>query len=145
MRGALGRVIVLAALVLLLPGCGLGNFLPAWQFYRNQAAFRQAAAAILTGEDCERPAGVLAVDVWHRQGKSGAEIVDFSLCGWGLGPATSYWGIYTTTDGGPAGFQGASMSLREEEGGWAWREEDGDNAYVTVQVAPGWYCYRMDF
>lgn len=66
--------------------------------------------------------------------------------GWGLGSSTRYWGVYYTTDGQPAGFQGTDMELTEDASGqYFWREPGGDNSYQTWQLGEGWYGYLMEF
>ena len=86
------------------------------------------------------------MSLWTSQTDGSALAADFSVGGWGMGSQTDYWGIYTTTDGGPAGFQGTDMALAERSDGvWTWREEQGDNTYETRRIAPGWYSYRVHF
>ena len=63
-----------------------------------------------------------------------------------MGSSTSYWGIYCTIDGRPAGFQGTGMALTEETPGvFSWQEAKGDNAYQTWELDEGWYGYLMKF
>lgn len=115
-------------------------------FASGEEGYVRAAEAALAEEPVSEQdlRGVWSLNVWPC-GRGGAKMVDFFVDGRGMGSQTSYWGFYTTTDGLPAGFQGADMALTPEEGGWSWREEHGDNAYFTCLLAPGWYYYRMEF
>ena len=118
----------------------------AWLYRAQEDTFAQAAEAALTGEAGKKPFGVAEVGLRPSQPAGSALAADFSVGGWGIGSQTDYWGIYTTTDGGPAGFQGTDMALAEtEDGVWTWREEQGDNTYETRRIAPGWYSYRVRF
>ena len=63
-----------------------------------------------------------------------------------MGSFTSYWGVCTTTDGRPAGWQGTDMALTEDVPGvFSWQEAKGDNAYQTWELDEGWYGYLMKF
>ncbi len=118
----------------------------AWLYRAQEDAFAQAAEAALTGKAGKKPFGVAEVSLWTSQTDGSALAADFSVGGWGIGSQTDYWGIYTTTDGGPAGFQGTDMALTERSDGvWTWREEQGDNTYETRRIAPDWYSYRVHF
>lgn len=115
-------------------------------FHRQQAAFARTAEAALAGESWQVPGGVQAVSVWPCVDRPGAELVEFTLGGWGLGSQTDYWAVYTTTDGLPAGFQGTEMALTETAPGqFSWQEAAGDNRYRTWSLAPGWFGCRMHF
>lgn len=112
---------------------------------RNRDAFERTAEAALAGEGWKEPVGVRYLNVWPCQGREGVEQVEFDLGGWGIGSQTDYWGLYTTTDGQPAGFQGTEMDLTAGEDAFTWTEESGDNTYYTREIAPGWWYYRMHF
>ena len=90
--------------------------------------------------------GVRSLNVWPKDGAEDVLIADFALGGWGMGSFTSYWGVCTTTDGRPAGWQGTDMALTEDVPGvFSWQEAKGDNAYQTWELDEGWYGYLMKF
>jgi len=104
--------------------------------------YTQAAEAVLDNKPYKNLPGVRYVNVWP----CGEErMVEYHMGGGGLGSSTHYWGVYTTTDGKPFGWQGMELPLTAEGGGWIWQEDGGDNAYYTRELLPGWYYYRMEF
>ena len=108
-----------------------------------EKAYTRAAEAELAGEPRKVLRSVRSVNVWPCGGE---RMVDFALGGGGLGSSTRYWGIYTTTDGKPCGWQGTDIPLTPiEESVWVWQEPEGDNAYYTCLLLPDWYYYRMEF
>ena len=116
------------------------------QFEAHRAAFRETAEAALAEEPWKNVPGVRNLNVWPKEGTENVEMADFTTGAWGLGASTCYWGIYCTTDGEPAGFQGTNMELTEEAPGqYSWREADGDNSYQTWELDEGWYGYLMEF
>ena len=111
-----------------------------------QDRYAAAAEAALAGDPWRDVPGVRALNVWPKDGAEDVLIADFALGSWGMGSSTSYWGVCTTTDGRPAGFQGMDMTLTEEAPGvFSWREAEGDNAYQTWELDEGWYGYLMKF
>ena len=116
------------------------------QFAAHRAAFEATAEAALAGGPWEDVPGVRELDVWPQEGAGGVEPGGFSPGGWGAGSSPPSLGIYCTTDGGPAGFQGTDMVLTEDAvGEYSWQEEDGDNHYKTWCLEDGWYGYLMEF
>ena len=116
------------------------------QFSAHRAAFADTAEAVLAGEPWKDVPGVRNVNVWPKEGTENVELADFTTGAWGLGSSTRYWGIYCTTDGGPAGFQGTDMELTEDAPGqFSWQETGGDNFYQTWELDDGWYGYLMKF
>ncbi len=116
------------------------------QFESHQRAFAETAAAALAEEPWKDVPGVWNVNVWTKEGAEDVLVADFTTGGWGLGSSTRYWGVYYTTDGQPAGFQGTDMELTEDASGqYFWREPGGDNSYQTWQLGEGWYGYLMEF
>lgn len=116
------------------------------QFAAHRAAFETAAEAVLAEKPWKDIRGVHSVNVWPKEGANDVQMADFATGGWGFGSATSYWGIYQTTDGAPAGFQGTDMVLTEDAAGeYSWQEEGGDNRYKTWCLGDGWYGYLMEF
>lgn len=111
-----------------------------------QDRYAVTAEAALAGKPWRDVPGVRSLNVWPKAGEEDVLIADFALGGWGIGSSTSYWGVCTTTDGRPAGFQGMDMTLTEEAPGvFSWREAEGDNAYQTWELDEGWYGYLMKF
>lgn len=109
-----------------------------------QDRYAAAAEAALAGEPWRDVPGVRSLNTRTWAGE--IRVADFALGGWGMGSSTSYWGIYCTIDGRPAGFQGTGMALTEEAPGvFSWREAEGDNAYQTWELDEGWYGYLMKF
>lgn len=111
-----------------------------------QDQYAVTAEAALAGEPWQDVPGVRSLNVWPKAGEEDVLIVDFALGSWGMGSSTSYWGVCTTTGGRPAGWQGTDVALTEDAPGvFSWREAEGDNAYQTWELAPGWYGYLMEF
>ena len=109
-----------------------------------QDRYAAAAEAALAGDPWEDVPGVWSLNTRTWAGE--IRVADFALGGWGMGSSTSYWGIYCTIDGRPAGFQGTDMTLTEEVPGvFSWQEAKGDNAYQTWELDEGWYGYLMKF
>ena len=116
------------------------------QLATHRAAFEATAEAALAGEPWKNVPSVRNLNVWPKEGAEDVELADFTTGAWGLGASTRYWGIYRTTDGGPAGFQGTDMALAEDAAGeYSWQEEGGDNRYQTWCLGDGWYGYLMEF
>ena len=116
------------------------------QLAAHRTAFAETAEAALAGEPWKNVPGVRNVNVWPKEGAEDVQLADFTTGAWGLGASTCYWGVYCTTDGGPAGFQGTDMALTEDAvGEYSWQEEGGDNRYQTWCLGDGWYGYLMEF
>ena len=114
-------------------------------FRLEQEWFEETAASMLAFSSYRNVPGVHSINLWPCQSRPGERVVQFSMGGWGFGPATGYVGMYTTTDGKPADFQGADVILKPEGDGYTWQEEKGDNTYYTEEVLPGWFYYRATF
>lgn len=145
-KGRIALAVIAAAAVCLAAAWCLTDPMDrsAWLYLAQEDAFARAAEAALAGEPWKKPAGVAEVSLWTSQEDGTVVAAAFFMGGWGIGPQTDYWGVYTT-GGGPVGFQGTDMALTEGPNGWTWREETGDNTYETRQIAPGWYSYRAHF
>ena len=148
-RWILGCAGVVLALLLILGLWWLHGGPRLWtqrQFAPHRVAFEATAEAALAGEPWKDVPGVRNLNVWPKEGAEDVQLADFTTGAWGLGSSTLYWGIYCTTDGGPAGFQGTDMVLTEDAvGEYSWQEEDGDNHYKTWCLEDGWYGYLMEF
>ena len=110
-----------------------------------QERFEKTANSMLDFSSYGNIPGVRHINVWPCQSRSGERIVQFSMGDWGFGPATGCDGVYTTTDGEPADFQGSDVVLMPQGDGFFWQEENGDNTYYTEEIAPGWFYYRATF
>ena len=148
-RWILGGLAAALAVLLALGGWWFRGGPQLWtqrQFSAHRAAFADTAEAVLAGEPWKDVPGVRNVNVWPKEGTENVELADFTTGAWGLGSSTRYWGIYCTTDGGPAGFQGTDMELTEAAPGqFSWQETGGDNFYQTWELDDGWYGYLMKF
>ncbi len=148
-RWILGGLAAALAVLLALGGWWFRGGPQLWtqrQFSAHRAAFADTAEAVLAGEPWKDVPGVRNVNVWPKEGTENVELADFTTGAWGLGSSTRYWGIYCTTDGGPAGFQGTDMELTEDAPGqFSWQETGGDNFYQTWELDDGWYGYLMKF
>ena len=108
-----------------------------------QRPYAQSAESLFRNRSYKVLPGVRYVNVWTCGETLQAE---YHMGGGGFGASTYYWGIYTTTDGEPCGWQGAELPLTLiEDGAWFWQEESSDNMYYTCELLPGWYYYRMEF
>ena len=137
----LGAVLLILGAWWLLGGSRLWTEL---SFRLWQDRYAAAAEAALAGDPWEDVHGVWSLNTRTWAGE--IRVADFALGGWGMGSSTSYWGIYCTIDGRPAGFQGTGMALTEEAPGvFSWQEAEGDNAYQTWELDEGWYGYLMKF
>ena len=114
-------------------------------FRLQQQRFEEAAESMLDFSSYKNIPGVGHINVWPCQSRSGERIVQFSMGGWGLGSGTGYVGVYTTTDGEPADFEGADVKLSPKGDGFFWQEKHGDNTYYTEEIVPGWFYYRATF
>lgn len=74
-----------------------------------------------------------------------AEIVDFAVGSSGFSSATSYTGFYYSPEDVPLGFQGAVLDLTENDQGWTWQQEDGDNHQTIEKICDHWYWYKASF
>ena len=148
-RWILGGLAAALAVLLALGGWWFRGGPQLWtqlQFSAHRAAFADTAEAVLAGEPWKDVPGVRNVNVWPKEGTENVELADFTTGAWGLGSSTRYWGLYCTTDGGPAGFQGTDMELTEDAPGqFSWQETGGDNFYQTWELDDGWYGYLMKF
>ena len=148
-RWILGGLAAALALLLVLGAWWLNGGPQLWtqrQFSAHRVAFADTAEAALAGEPWKNVPGVRNVNVWPKAGTEDVELADFTTGAWGLGSSTRYWGIYCTTDGGPAGFQGTDIELTEDAPGqFSWQETGGDNSYQTWELDDGWYGYLMEF
>ena len=115
---------------------------------RGEALSRAAEAALSPGEGV-KTRDLLGTrrhyNVWPVGPDASAQMVQFSVGANGFGSETSYWGIYTTTDGQPAGWPEPDMPLVPEGDGFFWQEENGDNTYYTEKINDVWWYYRATF
>ncbi len=135
--------LLIAALVIGLP-IGVFRFWgsPAWASLLvrlQREKFDAAADALLAGENPEAPFGVI------EQYVAEGGVVTFDLGAWGIGPATSYWGVYRALS--PAGYaiMGDNVDLSPDGGGWSWQDPSGDNKCYTQAVADRWWYWRAWF
>ena len=92
-------------------------------------------------EDLPLPGLVQEVSLWPVG--EGA-FVEFACHGWGLAPASSYYGFYYSPQG-PQAYQSAKeMSLTEDGEGWSWQGE-GDNHGYTQEIGQDFYYYEAHF
>ena len=99
--------------------------------------FDAAADAVLAGEEPALPFGAGGA---RRTGG----LVSFDLGAWGIGSATSYWGVYRSPSPAAVPIIG-DVSLSPGGNGWSWQEEPGDNSYRTEAIADGWWYWRAWF
>lgn len=114
---------------------------------RGEALGRAAEAALPNGETVKTRdlLGTRHYNVWAVGPDDSAQMVQFSVGAAGFGSETSYWGIYTTTNGEPAGWPEPDILLIPDGDGFSWREEDGDNTYYTEKIDDVWWYYQAEF
>ncbi len=72
-------------------------------------------------------------------------IVQFDHSGFGIVPASRYYGFYYAQDGAPHGYQNCGDPL-EQASDREWRWTDGtDNGGRTVHITGNWYYYEAWF
>ena len=107
--------------------------------------FQNAAQQILEQEDAEgvrRPQGVRDVSYCSRN----TPVVEFELGGWGMGSATSYWGVRYVPSGELVGTQGSCMDgCRTQGKGTLFYEAEGDNTCYVEPLGGNWYYYEERF
>ena len=97
----------------------------------NQADLEQVAAECLAGESVPNSYQDVRVDGVF----SGDErIVQFFYNGFGLAPASKYYGFYYAESGEPAAYQNADYPLTETEDGWSWAAGGTDNGGLTRRI-----------
>ena len=73
------------------------------------------------------------------------DIVQFFYSGFGIAPATKYYGFYYSEDDEPAAFQNINITL-VEKGKNEWEWSDGtDNGGITIRIKENWFYYEAWF
>lgn len=113
-------------------------------FYENREAFEASAAQILEAHgivdrDMEVP-GAERISYWNGE----HPMIEFDISGFGLGPATSYYGIYYSVDGVPLPYQNIDVLLTQNGEVWEWRAA-GDNHGATRHIEGNWYSFEAHF
>lgn len=77
----------------------------------------------------------------------GSEHVDIYCCGFGMGSATSYFGIfYSPSDDLCAAFGAVPLNeLQPESNGWRYREPEGDNTFYVEPLGDHFFYYDEAF
>lgn len=111
----------------------------------QKADFQDAARQVLeqgnsAGVSC--PVGVTEVSYCSYH----IPVVEFQFGSWGIGSATSYWGVNYVPSGQLVGYQGIPMEhWRTEGNGTLFYEAEGDNTCYVEPLGEGWYYYDMHF
>lgn len=72
-------------------------------------------------------------------------MLQFSACGFGIAPASVYYGFYYSPNDVPLTYQNAEEELmKEADDKWQWKGE-GDNGGVTYKIKDKWYYYKARF
>jgi len=108
---------------------------------KNQTAYAVAAEAVLKGE--EKPDIENVSQIHLRVGEH--VIVDFFVSGFGIAPASTYYGFYYSPEDLVLPYLEERAVLTEyEKDAWSW-QGSGDNKGVTKKIADCWYYYEASF
>ena len=108
---------------------------------KNQTAYVMAAESVLRGEKKPEVEGVSQIHL--RVGEH--TIVDFFVSGFGIAPASTYYGFYYSLEDLALPYLEERAILTEyEEDAWSW-QGSGDNKGVTKKIADCWYYYEASF
>lgn len=80
------------------------------------------------------------VNYWEN-----ANMVEFTVCSWGIAPSGSYGGFYYSLEDKPIGFQGTDLSFIKNDDQWIYEEENSDNRGVIEKIVDHWYWFEMSF
>jgi hypothetical protein len=136
------------AIILLIAGvfiflCSKGLRHSEWgarqYLYLHQEEIEEFALACLAGEGADTYNG-WDVDCYKENGQ-----VEFLVSGFGLGPSTSYKGIYYSVSDNPLGFQGANVDFTAYKDGWIWKESGGDNWQYTERIFANLFWFEAYF
>ena len=72
-------------------------------------------------------------------------IVQFFYNGFGLAPASKYYGFYYAESGEPAAYQNTDYPLTATEDGWSWSAGGTDNGGLTRRITGNWFYYEAWF
>ena len=140
-------IAIFSVLVLIAVLCGLLAFQnPERRISRfvteNQADLEQLAAECLEGGTVPDSYQDVRVDGVF----SGDErIVQFFYNGFGLAPASKYYGFYYAESGEPAAYQNTDYPLTATEDGWSWSAGGTDNDGLTRRITGNWFYYEAWF
>lgn len=108
---------------------------------KNQAEYAMVAEAVLNGEEKPKVKGVNQIHL--RVGEH--TVVDFFVSGFGIVPASTYYGFYYSPEDLALPYLEEGAVLTEfEENAWSW-QGSGDNRGVTKKIADCWYYYEASF
>ena len=135
-----------AAVCLLLTGCGLGTVQERTEKLRI-LRYVQENEALLT--DCIASGNYSPLDgeTLISEISTELEAVDFQCGGSGFGSQTNYWGFfYSEADNKTDVWCCPSDALLMEDGnGWSWSESEGDNSYYVEPISGHFYYYYAHF
>lgn len=107
----------------------------------NEAEYKAVVEAVLNGE--EKPVVKDVNNIYVREGEH--TIVDFFVTGFGLAPASVYYGFYYSPEDLAMPYLEERAVLTEYETDmWKWKGS-GDNNGVTKKITDGWYYYEASF
>lgn len=106
----------------------------------NQEALDQFAGGLM-----ENLSGDNEYNGWQATCYQDARMVEFITKGTGIGSSTTYEGFYYSEDDRPIGFQGTEIDFVQDDTGWSWEEENGDNRERTERISARWYWFQMNF
>ena len=111
----------------------------------QEESFQNAAHQVMEQEgDTGVPHPVGVTDISYCDYHT--PIVEFQFGGWGIGSATSYWGINFVPSGELVGFQGSRYEYwRPERSGTLFYEAEGDNTCYVESLGNGWYYFEARF
>ena len=77
----------------------------------------------------------LTVNIWGEE----EEIVEYIVTGWGLAPASDYYGFFYSRNDVPVSFQnGGEVLTRQGQYEWVWDGQGDNHGYVEL-LRPCWY------
>lgn len=84
-------------------------------------------------------------EVRAKNTSNGRFYIEYYCHGFGIAPASIYYGFYYHSVDEPVGYDGEIIPLKKDGKGWSWQEPDGDNRYYTEKIFDNWYYYEVSF
>lgn len=73
------------------------------------------------------------------------DMVQFYYGGFGIAPASKYYGFYYSPADVPLPYQNGPIELFKTKKGWGWAEKGRDNGGKTIRIMKCWFYYEAWF